>query len=130
MHYNKWLGIMILDEFLGKNDRIEILEAFLDNENYELSLDEIIKKCNIPNPVYHINTLEGIGILIQTNYNSWKLNRNDRRVICLSLIEIEEYSRRIDELNIQKEMFTETYSSRYDWSDRRTIQHEQIHKRI
>jgi len=89
---------MILNDFLGYSDRIEILESFLDNENYGLTLQDVARISEINNPLPHLNELINIGILFKDN-EEYFLNQKDKRVICLSLIHNEEYSRKLKEMD-------------------------------
>ncbi|MBE6489191.1 MAG: hypothetical protein E7Z86_10840 [Methanosphaera stadtmanae] len=102
---------MILNDFLGDSDRIEILESFLDNEGYSLTLDDVRRISAVSNPLNDLTILVNIGILSEQN-GEYKLNLKDKRVIFLSLIDNEEYSRKINEMD-EKGIFNEvkTFSS-------------------
>ncbi|MBR3212883.1 MAG: hypothetical protein IKF79_00055 [Methanosphaera sp.] len=102
---------MILNDFLGDSDRIEILESFLDNEGYSLTLDDVRRISAVSNPLNDLTILVNIGILSEHN-GEYKLNLKDKRVIFLSLIDNEEYSRKINEMD-EKGIFNEvkTFSS-------------------
>lgn len=89
---------MILNDFFGDSDRIEILESFLDNEEYSLTLDEVRRISEVSNPLNDLSILVNIGILSEQN-GEYKLNIKDKRVIFLSLIYNEEYSRKINEMD-------------------------------
>ena len=89
---------MILNDFLGDSDRIEILESFLDNEGYSLTLDDVKRISAVSNPLNDLTILVNIGILSEQN-REYKLNLKDKRVIFLSLIDNEEYSRKINEMD-------------------------------
>lgn len=89
--------MMILNDFLGNSDRIEILETFLDNEDYELTLEDIQRISEVPNPVSHLKKLMDIGIISENN-GKYLLNKKDKRILCLSLINNEEYLRQLDEM--------------------------------
>ena len=102
---------MILNDFLGDSDRIEILESFLDNEGYSLTLDDVRRISAVSNPLNDLTILVNIGILSEQN-GEYKLNLKDKRVIFLSLIDNEEYSRKRNEMD-EKGIFNEvkTFSS-------------------
>jgi len=89
---------MILNDFLGDSNRIEILESFLDNEGYSLTLDDVRHISEVSNPSPDLNSLVKIGILSERN-GEYELNLKDKRVIYLSLIENEEYSRKLKEMD-------------------------------
>ena len=89
---------MILNDFLGGSDRIKILETFLDNEEYSLTLDDVKRISAVSNPLNDLTILVNIGILSEQN-REYKLNLKDKRVIFLSLIDNEEYSRKINEMD-------------------------------
>ena len=78
---------MILNDFLGDSDRIEILESFLDNEGYSLTLDDVRRISVVSNPLNDLTILVNIGILSEQN-GEYKLNLKDKRVIFLSLIDL------------------------------------------
>ncbi|MDE4078666.1 hypothetical protein OTK55_06505 [Methanosphaera sp. Vir-13MRS] len=102
---------MILNDFLGDSSRIEILESFLDNEGYSLTLDDVRRISEVSNPLPDLTILVKIGVLSERN-GEYELNLKDKRVIYLSLIDNEEYSRKIKEMN-KKGIFNEvkTFSS-------------------
>jgi len=90
-------AMMILNDFLGNSDRIAILESFLDNECYELTLEDIQRISEVPNPSSHLKKLMDIGI-ISENDGKYLLNNEDKRILCLSLINNEEYLRQLDKM--------------------------------
>lgn len=94
---------MILNDFLGDSNRIEILESFLDNEGYSLTLDDVKHISEVSNPLPDLTILVKIGILSERN-GEYELNLKDKRVIYLSLINNEEYSRKLKEMN-KKEFY-------------------------
>ncbi len=89
---------MILNDFLGDSNRIDILESFLDNEGYSLTLDDVKHISEVSNPLPDLNSLIKIGILSERN-GEYELNLKDKRVIYLSLINNEEYSRKLKEMD-------------------------------
>lgn len=89
---------MILTDFLGDSNRINILESFLDNEGYSLTLDDVRNISEVSNPLPDLTILVKIGILSERN-GEYELNLKDKRVIYLSLIDNEEYSRKLKEMD-------------------------------
>ncbi|SDA42629.1 ArsR family transcriptional regulator [Methanobrevibacter millerae] len=88
---------MILDEFLGENDRIKILEELLGYTDYFLTVEEISRMADVSQKRVqnHLKQLKDIGILEVEN-KRFKLNKNDKRVLALGLIETHEFQRRLD----------------------------------
>ncbi len=89
---------MILNDFLGDSNRIDILESFLDNEGYSLTLEDVRHISEVSNPSPDLTILVKIGILSERN-GEYELNLKDKRVIYLSLIDNEEYSRKLKEMD-------------------------------
>ncbi|RAP45760.1 MAG: hypothetical protein BZ134_00110 [Methanosphaera sp. SHI1033] len=89
---------MILNDFLGDSNRINILESFLDNEGYSLTLEDVRHISEVSNPSSDLTILVKIGILSERN-GEYELNLKDKRVIYLSLIDNEEYSRKLKEMD-------------------------------
>jgi len=120
---------MILNDFLGDSDRIKILESFLDNEGYSLTLDDVRRISAVSNPLNDLTILVNIGILSEQN-GEYKLNLKDKRVIFLSLIENEEYSRKINEMD-EKGIFNEvkTFSSDIRYIELNTNGHSTKHSK-
>lgn len=88
---------MILDEFLGENERIQILEELLTYNDYFLTIEEISRMADVSQKKVqnHLKQLKDIGILEVEN-KKFKLNNNDERVLALGLIETHEILRRLD----------------------------------
>lgn len=88
---------MILDEFLGENERIQILEELLTYNDYFLTIEEISRMADVSQKDVHahLKQLKNIGILEVEN-KKFKLNNNDERVLALGLIETHEILRRLD----------------------------------
>ena len=97
--------MMILNNLLRKSDRIEIIESFLDNEDYELTLKDVQRIRDIANPSPHLEKLIDIGI-ISNKQGKYSLNKKDKRVIYLSLINNEEYIRQLEKMD-KKGIFEE-----------------------
>ena len=89
---------MLLNELLGENARIKILEELLTYVDSFLTAEEISRMADVSSKtVYiHMNQLEEIGILEveKKGAKRFKLNSNDERVLALGLIESNEFLRR------------------------------------
>ena len=89
---------MFLNELLGENARIKILEELLTYSDSFLTADEISRMVDISSKTVHIhmNQLEEIGMVEVKKRRSkrFKLKSNDERVLALGLIEANEFLRR------------------------------------
>lgn len=90
---------MVLEELLGRNARIKILEEFLTYFDSFLSVEEISRMSDIPSKTVktHLKELENIGILEVENKEErrFRLNQKDQRALALGLIETSEYLKQL-----------------------------------
>ena len=89
---------MILNELLGENKRIQILEELLTYNDSFLTVEELSRMSDLSQKTVrnHLKQLKDIGILEVEN-KSFKLNNNDERVLALGILENHEFLRRSDE---------------------------------
>lgn len=94
---------MILNNIFGNSSRIQLLEELCENWGDYLSLEELSRMTDqsVDELVGHLRELESIG-MIERSDNKVRLNINDERCKLLSLIECNEYIRRM-EIEIEKD---------------------------
>ena len=94
---------MILNNIFGNSSRIQLLEELCENWGEYLSLGELSRMTDqsVDELVGHLRELESIG-MIERSDSKVRLRISDERCKLLSLIECNEYIRRM-EIEIEKD---------------------------
>ncbi|MEW6010408.1 MAG: winged helix-turn-helix domain-containing protein [Euryarchaeota archaeon] len=110
----------VLKGIFGDTKRISILEELVENWGEFLTIDEIARISNTsPKTAYrHINELNHIGILEQSGLKpkQFKLKEDDKRAVALSILESEEYLRKM-EISLEKAEKEEKINNRESFVD-------------
>ena len=94
---------MILNNIFGNSSRIQLLEELCENWGDYLSLEELSRMTDqsVDELVGHLRELESIGMIERLD-SKVRLSMGDERCRLLSLIECNEYIRRM-EIEIEKD---------------------------
>ncbi len=87
---------MILNKLCGSSDRLEIIEALLNNIDDYITREDIQDISEIQDVDAHIDELIEIGILNKKD-NEYKLKKEDKRVSCLEYLNAAEMLRQYEE---------------------------------